>query len=136
MFPDGLVEEILDTLTLLMPEKDRKTQRWLKNDFAMHPLQISMDQGLLKLGDFEKRHPARRLEHYQFWREQLEALGEAVEEATPPSKTLWNVLRDRKQGDRWVASWVAVVAIGLTLFFGLVQSIEGAIQVYKAYNSE
>jgi hypothetical protein len=27
-----------------------------------------------------------------------------------------------------------MVAIGLTLFFGLVQSIEGAVQVYKAYH--
>lgn len=136
MFPAGFVEETLDTLTLLLPGKDRKTRRWLENEFANHPLQICTDRGLLQCGYFKPGHPKRCLKHYRFWGERLDALRDAVEEATPPSKALLKALKDRKKGDTWLNSWVAIVAIGLTLFFGLVQSIEGAIQVYKAYHPE
>ena len=45
-------------------------------------------------------------------------------------------LKDSKRGDHWLNSWTAIVAIGLTLFFRLVQSVEGAVQVYKAYHPE
>jgi hypothetical protein len=136
MYPDGFVEETLDTLTLLLPDTDGKTKRWLENEFATHALQICMDRGLMRCGHFKSGHLSRRVERYQFWRDRLESLREAVEEATPPSKALLKALRDRKKGDRWLNSWAAIVAIGLTLFFGLVQSIEGAIQVYKAYHPE
>ncbi|KAK4443851.1 hypothetical protein QBC34DRAFT_488186 [Podospora aff. communis PSN243] len=40
----------------------------------------------------------------------------------------WN---DRREGSQWYALWVAV---GFTVFFGLVQSIEGALQAYKSYH--
>jgi hypothetical protein len=136
MFPDGLIDETLDTLTLLLPDTDNKTKRWLENEFTCHPLQICMDRGLLLCGYFKSGHPSRRVDRYQFWRDRLESLAEAVEEATPSSKALLKALKDRKKGDRWLNSWVAIVAIGLTLFFGLVQSVEGAIQVYKAYRPE
>lgn len=59
---------------------------------------------------------------------------EVVDEATPTSKALLKALKEKKKGDRWFNSWAAMVAISLTLFFGLVQSIEGAIQVYKSYH--
>ncbi|KAK0621877.1 hypothetical protein B0T17DRAFT_535299 [Bombardia bombarda] len=39
----------------------------------------------------------------------------------------WN---DRRDGIQWYTLWVA---IGFTVFFGLVQSIEGGMQVYKAW---
>jgi hypothetical protein len=136
MFPDGLIEETLDTLTLLLPGDDAKTKRWLMDDFAMHPLQTCMDPGLLRCTQFKKNDASRRLEHYRFWGERLELLREAVEEATPLTRAVLKALKDRKKSDHWLNSWVAIVAIGLTLFFGLVQSIEGAIQVYKAYHPE
>lgn len=133
LFPDGFIEETLDTLTLLFPDTDRGTKRWLETEFRTHPLLTQMDCGLLRCGHFRSGHSSRRLERFRFWRDRLGMLREAVDEATPPSKALLKALRDTKQGDRWFNSWVAIVAIGLTLFFGLVQSIEGAIQVYKAY---
>lgn len=82
----------------------------------------------------KRSHQSRRLGHYKFWRDRLGALQEAYDEATPPSKALLKALTDRKRGDSWINSWVAIVAICFTLFFGLVQSVEGAIQVYKAYH--
>jgi hypothetical protein len=136
VFPDGFVEETLDTLTILFPQTDCKTTRWLDRDFRTHPLLTHMDRGLLKCGSFRAGHSARRLERFNFWRDRLCMLIEAVDESTPPSQALLEALRNSKNGDRWFNSWMAVVAIGLTLFFGLVQSIEGAIQVYKAYHPE
>lgn len=43
-------------------------------------------------------------------------------------KQWWN---DRRDVSQWSPLWVA---ISLTVLFGLLQSIEGALQVYKAYN--
>jgi hypothetical protein len=133
MYPSGLIAETLETLTLLFPSTDGKTKRWLKSE-AQANSATTFDLGLHHMGSFKNGHASRRLEHFRFWRERLSALKDAVEEATPHSRALLKALSDRKQGDRWLNSWVALVAIGLTLFFGLVQSVEGAIQVYKAYH--
>jgi hypothetical protein len=95
---------------------------------------MKIDMNLCNIGHFKAGHASRRLENFKFWHDRLESLKDAVDEATSPSKALLKALSDRKQGDRWLNSWVALVAIGLTLFFGLVQSIEGAIQVFKAYH--
>lgn len=127
------MEETLETLTLLFPNNDRKTKRWLESEFRAGTSAILADCRLQQLGYFKWNHACRHLKHFQYWNERLGALKEAVEEATPSSKALLKALGDRKNGDRWLNSWVAIVAISLTLFFGLVQSIEGAIQVYKAY---
>lgn len=134
IFPEGFMRETLDTLTLLFPDTDRKTKQWLEAEFRADPLSKQMDRGLFKCGHFRPGHPSRRLEHFRYWRDRLGMLREAVDEATPPSRALLKALSDSKKGDRWFNSWVAIVAIGLTLFFGMVQSIEGAIQVFKAYH--
>jgi hypothetical protein len=41
---------------------------------------------------------------------------------------------DRRNKVQWYTFWIAVLILCLTVFFGLVQSIEGALQVYKAYH--
>jgi hypothetical protein len=68
------------------------------------------------------------MEKYRFWHDRLVILKEAFDESQPKTLLqLWNDKRDRTQ---WYTLWVA---IGITLFFGLVQSIEGGMQVYKAF---
>ena len=136
IFPHGLIEETMDTLALLFPEADRKTKRWLSTKRRANPTQTPIDSILSKCGRFRPGHSSRRLERFKFWRDRLVLLGEAVEDATPTSKALLKALKDSKKSDHWLNSWIAIVAIGLTLFFGLVQSIEGAIQVYKAYHPQ
>jgi hypothetical protein len=125
----GFIKETLDTLALLFPSTDRKTRKWLKARSSSQ-----FDLGLLDMGIYKPSPASRRLEYYRFWRDRLDILKEAFDEATPPSKSMLEALRDRRQGDRWLTSWAAIVAITLTVFFGMVQSIEGAIQVYKAYH--
>jgi hypothetical protein len=84
------------------------------------------------LGISRPGHSARRLESCHFWRDRLGVLKDAVDEATPPSEALLKAFRDRKQGERWLNSRVATVAISLTSFLGLVQSVEGGVQVLKS----
>jgi hypothetical protein len=99
-------------------------------------MMVEVDVGLFNVGSLKTSHPSRRLENLMFWRDRMGALSDAVDEATPPTKALLKALNDHKQSDRWLSSWVAIVAIGLTLLFGLIQSIEGAIQVYNSYHPE
>jgi hypothetical protein len=115
----------------LFPNRDSKTKTWIES-----AEQTGLDRRVLRCGDFTANDTKRLLEHYPFWRERLITLIEAADQAASPIQQILKPLKDRKSGDRWFESWIAIVAIGLTLFFGLVQSIEGAIQVYKAYHPE
>jgi len=69
------------------------------------------------------------LDAYRFWRERLLRLKLVYDQAKPRTLRQW--WNDRREGTNWYALWVAV---GFTVFFGFVQSIEGALQVYKAYH--
>jgi len=71
--------------------------------------------------------PVRQLEKYKYWGERLAVIKEAYDEAHPETLMQW--LHDRRSAEWW-GVWTAIF---LTIFFGLVQSIEGAIQVFKAY---
>jgi uncharacterized protein YneF (UPF0154 family) len=42
-------------------------------------------------------------------------------------------LWDRRNTVQWCTFWLAILVIALTLLFGLVQSIEGGLQLYLAY---
>lgn len=59
-------------------------------------------------------------------------LKQAYDETTPRGLPQW--WYDRRNGVQWYTFWTAIVVLVLTVFFGLVQSVEGAIQVYKAYH--
>lgn len=48
-------------------------------------------------------------------------------------KTMNQWWRDRRNGVQWYTFWAAIFILVLTIFFGLVQSIEGGLQVYKAF---
>ncbi|KAI0007014.1 hypothetical protein F4779DRAFT_619987 [Xylariaceae sp. FL0662B] len=74
--------------------------------------------------------PERYIDNYTFWRDRLSILKDAFDEAQPSTLTQW--WNDRREGVQWYTLWLA---IGFTVFFGLIQSIEGAIQVYKALQS-
>jgi hypothetical protein len=134
MYPENFVQQTLATLALLFPSNNQKTKKWLMAQLPTDPMFTDIDLGLLDVGWFKPGHASLRLKKYKFWRVRLEALKYAFDRATPPSTALYHALRDPKKEDSWLNSWTAVVAIGLTLFFGLVQSVEGAVQVWKAYH--
>ena len=60
-------------------------------------------------------------------------LKEVFDEAEP--RNLWQLWFDNRKRVQWYTFWVAVLVFFLAMFFGLVQSIEGALQVYIALRS-
>jgi hypothetical protein len=75
----------------------------------------------------------RRIRNFEFWHDRLAMLKRAFDEADPKTVRQW--WSDRRKPVQWFNFWFAVaLVVGLTVFFGLIQSIEGAIQVYKAYH--
>ncbi|KAI4594820.1 hypothetical protein KJ359_007623 [Pestalotiopsis sp. 9143b] len=120
MFPPGFVEETLQTISLLFPKSDKKVERWYRRKASSEEL----DMAVLKCGTV-----IRHIEKYRFWRDRLVQLKEAFDDTRPRTVLQW--WNDRRDGVQWWTFWAV---ISLTIFFGLVQSIEGAVQVYKAYN--
>ena len=74
----------------------------------------------------------RQSKNFEFWHDRLTILKQAFDDADPKTFRQW--WSDRRKPVQWFNFWFAVALIvGLTVLFGLIQSIEGAIQVYKAY---
>ncbi|KAL2833321.1 hypothetical protein BDW59DRAFT_180084 [Aspergillus cavernicola] len=119
-FPDGLVDETLATLSLLFPQGDRNTEKWYNKQESPDEL----DHEVQECGS-----PQRRIDKYNYWHDRLVILKEAFDETRPSTLSQW--WNDRREGTQWYTLWVAIL---LTLLFGLIQSIVGALQLYKTYN--
>lgn len=72
-----------------------------------------------------------QIDQFVFWRDRLVILKHAYDEATPKGLPQW--WYDRRNGVQWYTFWVAILVLILTVMFGIIQCIEGGIQVYKAY---
>lgn len=127
MFPPGLIAETIRTLALIFPKHDKQTKRMLQ---VVRPSQ-RVDRRLQRLQKL--RLDDRQIETFKFWRDRLIILKQAFDDPRPARLSQW--WYDRRDGHVWYTFWVAVLVLLLTVFFGLVQSVEGALQVYKAYNS-
>jgi hypothetical protein len=128
LYPTGFIEETLRTLALLFPQHDRETRIWLQSRSKHNSRRI--DQQLLKCGHL--RVDDRQKNNFEFWHDRLVILKQAYDESRPATLSQWWL--DRRNTAQWYTFWVAIVVLLLTVFFGMVQSIEGALQVYKAYN--
>ncbi|KAK8086115.1 hypothetical protein PG994_001089 [Apiospora phragmitis] len=53
------------------------------------------------------------------------------DDATPRTIAQW--WHDRRNGVQWYTFWVAILVLILTTLLGVVQCVESALQVYKAY---
>ncbi|KAH6980077.1 hypothetical protein EDB82DRAFT_278293 [Fusarium venenatum] len=129
LLPKGLADETLQTLALLFPSSDVETRKWFS--------QLSdtgLDKRVIQCGQLKTDH--RQTERFRFWNDRLVVLKQVFDEAQPKSLSQW--WHDRRNGVQWYRSsrytfWVAVLVLVLTIFFGLVQSIEGALQVYASF---
>jgi hypothetical protein len=121
--PTGLKEETLRTLVLLFPQHDSQTGKFLQKNANRHDKMLSKG-GKLRLED-------RQIEGFHFWHDRLVMLKQAFDDSRPATIRQWWF--DRRNGVQWYTFWIAVLVLVLTIFFGMVQSIEGALQVYKAY---
>lgn len=124
LYPPGLIEETLRTLALLFPQTDQSTRRWVKL------LPTNIDKRVRCCGHL--RSIDRHSQNFSYWKDRLVLLKEVFDEAEPRSLSQWWF--DRRKRVQWYTFWVAIMVLLLTIFFGIVQSIEGALQVYKAYH--
>lgn len=123
IFPAGFVEETLSTLALLFPQSDTGIKSWIRK------LPPSIDKNVRCCGHL--RAEARQIENFKFWHDRLVILKGVFDEAEPKSLSQW--WYDRRKHVQWYTFWVAILVLLLTIFFGIVQSIEGGLQAYKAF---
>lgn len=139
ILPGGLAGETLSTLALLFPQAEfssargcERTKRvWLKRLYEKsEKTNCIVDKRLIRCGNLNASE--RQVKNFKFWRDRLVVLKQAYDEATPSTLSQWR--HDRRNGVQWYTFWVAVLVLTLTILFGLIQCIEGALQVYKAYH--
>jgi len=76
----------------------------------------------------------RQIERFVFWRDRLVVLKQAFDDATPKTISQWR--HDRRNSSvQWYTFWVPVLVFLVTTFLGVIQSIEGAMQVYVSYKT-
>ncbi|KAF2825903.1 hypothetical protein CC86DRAFT_370764 [Ophiobolus disseminans] len=115
---------------MLFPRYDKITEKWLSSELASGKDSILPDPALLH--GTRMVSDDRRAVNFEFWRDELLTLKERFDEPRPSSITqFWY---DRRNKVQWYTFWIAVLVLCLTIFFGVIQSVEGALQVYKAYH--
>ncbi|KAI1741115.1 hypothetical protein F4680DRAFT_417266 [Xylaria scruposa] len=121
LLPAALVSETLHTLALLFPSSDCETRKWI----SRMPF---VDSRVARCGHLKT--DLRQIETFQIWRDRLVMLKQVYDDSQPKTlKQWWN---DRRNGVQWYMFWFAVLVLILTVIFGLIQSIEGAIQAYAS----
>ncbi|CAO2658387.1 Nn.00g061100.m01.CDS01 [Neocucurbitaria sp. VM-36] len=128
LYPTGFIEETLRTLALLFPEHDKEVQKWLQSQVNNSSHEI--DQQMLKCGRLSLED--RQRHNFDFWHDRLVILKQAYDESQPSTVSQWWL--DRRNPAQWYTFWVVIVVLVLTVSFGLVLSIEGALQVYQVYS--
>jgi hypothetical protein len=119
-------EGTLQTLALLFPRSDKHTLEW----FNRLPCSLRLDKEVVKCGRL--RADDRQIENFKFWHDRLIILKQIFDQSRPSTLSQWWC--DRRNGVQWYTFWVAILVLTLTVFFGIIQSVEGALQVYKAYH--
>ncbi|KAF2183597.1 hypothetical protein K469DRAFT_784833 [Zopfia rhizophila CBS 207.26] len=127
LYPQGLVEETLRTMALLFPRFDKASVTWYEWIAAKN----SLDPNFCCCSTL--RAEDRLIDKFEFWRERLVILKQAFDEAEPNSWRQW--WHDRRRGVHRYPLLVAAAALFLTLVLGVVQCIEGGLQVYLAFQS-
>ena len=131
IYPEGLIQETLRTLNLLFPRNDSSTQKWLRTSYSSSKHTTSPPDSALLHCD-RMMSDDRRAANFTFWRDELLTLKDKFDQPRPTSMAqFWY---DRRNKVQWYTFWIAVLVLCLTIFFGVVQSVEGALQVYKAYH--
>jgi hypothetical protein len=139
-FPAQFVEETLRTIALLFPQANftgsvqttGRERTWLKKLCVAHRnlSRSIVDKRLTRCGTLQT--DGRQIERFNFWRDRLIVLKEVYDDAKPTTLIQW--WYDGRNGKQWYTFWVAILVLMVTTLFGVVQCVEGAVQVYKAYH--
>jgi len=125
-FPPGFIAETLQTLALLFPQGKwfKETKAWYTKE--LKPITPDADPAILSCGTLTMTE----FSEYRYCHDKLVRLKLLFDQTKPRTlRQWWNDRRDKQ----WHALWTAVA---LGIFFGLVQSVEGAVQIFMAYHSD
>lgn len=128
IYPDGFVEETIRTLTLLFPANDTKSRLWLKSILSSND---RVDKDLSSCGSL--RSHERRFENFSYWHDRLVILKQAFDDSSPRTLNQW--WNDRRNSVQWYTFWVAILVFIMTVVFGVIQSVEGGLQVYFSWKA-
>lgn len=129
-FPAGFLDETLRTFSLLFPQNDAASRKWLGTQVRGRG-NDTLDPALLSSGSLWTHE--RRYENFKYWNNRLVILKQALDDARPQTMMQW--WHDRRNGVQWYTFWVAILVFMVTIFFGIVQSLEGALQVWLSWKS-
>ncbi|KAI0514668.1 hypothetical protein F5B22DRAFT_226550 [Xylaria bambusicola] len=119
--PHDYIDETLATISLLIPLNDARCNRWLHE-------QISAGR-VDKHIRYCREEPEHSKLYYGYWQVRLENIEKAFERARPRNIFQW--IHDTRDWERWWGFWLIMAGIFLTVFFVLIQSVTGIIQVVK-----
>ncbi|PVH67386.1 hypothetical protein DL98DRAFT_355433, partial [Cadophora sp. DSE1049] len=120
--PKDLVEETIRTLALLLPGSSGRPNKWYQKRRKGH--EEELDPGAGTCGFLNASN--RRLENFKYWGLRLAILKQAFDDSEP--KNFWHWWRDDRKKVQWYTFWIAVLVLGLTVIFGLIQSVAGVVQ--------
>ncbi|KAI1842160.1 hypothetical protein JX265_005737 [Neoarthrinium moseri] len=119
IYPDGLIQETAQTLALLFPKYDPGVRAW----YQKMTRTTNIDSSLMDVGQLIADE--RQIENFRYWHDRLVVLKQVFDDSRPRTMMQW--WYDRRNGVQWYTFWVAIVVLIMTLFFGLVQSIEAIL---------
>ncbi|OIW33077.1 hypothetical protein CONLIGDRAFT_711047 [Coniochaeta ligniaria NRRL 30616] len=128
IYPDGFIYETIRTLALLFPANDRKSRLWLKGLIRSND---QLDRHLSSCGSL--RSHERRFGNFSYWHDRLVILKQAFDDSSPRTLNQW--WNDRRNSVQWYTFWVAILVFIMTVIFGVIQSVEGGLQVYFAWKA-
>ena len=131
LLPPAFVEETLSTLALLLPEYEHDVQTWFESVQKNRRKLGKTPLDALARENKQLKAEERQIENFVYWHDRLVILKQVYDEAEPQNMRQW--WHDRRKRVQWYTFWVAAMVLSLTVFFGLVQSIEGALQVYITF---
>jgi hypothetical protein len=90
-----------------------------------------VDPQLAECGSLHFRQ--RRFENFSYWHDRLVTLKQVFDESSP--RTISNWWYDRRDGVQWYTYWAAIFFFVVSTVLSVLQIVEGALQVYLAYQS-
>jgi hypothetical protein len=72
-----------------------------------------------------------QIKTFRYWHDRFVILKQVLDDTEPSTVKQW--WRDRRKRVQWYTFWVAAMVLALAVLFGLVQCVEGGLQVWKTY---
>ncbi|KAK1625415.1 hypothetical protein BDP81DRAFT_483716 [Colletotrichum phormii] len=123
-----LTDNLADHLLLIEDENDMRVLIFHHVSFLRCHQSSFYPQGLGASGTLPAE--ARRIERFNFWRNRLVVLKQAYDDATPRTLSQW--WHDRRNRVVWCTFWLAILVLVLGALVGIVQCVQGGLQVSKS----